>query len=174
MMRAEVVSAVRELVREGRKGFRASYVAERAQVALADAQRDLVALAQVGDLQMNFEVMAPDGRTVAVFHERDRIPDTMVDDEAEDEAQAEFRVTPRNIWVTFSPTKDLLDQLASESAAVAVDDVGGGQPGNCSSPRRARATRATGLRTFWTPTALRSASRSSAATSRSTSASSTS
>lgn len=144
-MRPEVVAAVRQLAREGRTRFRASFVAARAQVPLDDARRDLVALAKVGDLAMRFELMCPStGDTVETFAATDRIPKKFSSYDCDD--GDEFEVTPELLWVTFTPTDELTQEVERDAATV-PDEGGGPAPGKAVGPRwgraRARISRST-------------------------------
>ena len=125
-MRPEVVAAVRELAREGRARFRASYVAERAHVDPEIARRDLVALTRAGAVKMIFELRCPwDGATVASFREREHIPTTFASWQCQH--GEEFDVTPELIWVTFSPSDDLNADVAGdvEDPPKPIEDSGG-------------------------------------------------
>lgn len=133
-MRPEVVQVVHDLARENRARFRASYVATRAGVPLDDARRDLVALSQIGDLKIAFELLCPwDGTTLQAFAAREEIPREFSAFECGNGEP--FEVTPELIWVTFTPTEDLRHQIADE--AVEVEDPGKAQ--GPSTPPSARA-----------------------------------
>lgn len=141
-MRAEVIQAVRDLAREQRSRFRASYVAERAGVPIDHARRDLVALSRLGEVSMNFELLCPwDYTTIATFGAREEIP-TVFTDEACGGGE-EFEVTPELIWVTFTPTDALRAEVAADAEDVEDPTTEGGEPpGNRRSPRRGRRARA--------------------------------
>lgn len=141
-MRPEVVSVVRDLARAKRTRFRASFVAEEAGVPVEDARRNLVKLADVGDLQMNFELLSPfDDSTVATFSSRDRIPTVFASDDSGH--GEEFEVTPDLIWVTFSPTDNLVAEVEREHESPSRTGVDEGDPpGNQSRPRREPPARA--------------------------------
>ena len=142
-MRAEVVSVVRELAREKRPRFRASFIAERAGVTLDEARRDLVKLAKVGDLIIHFELICPfDDASIATFDAREQIPTVFASDECGD--GEEFDVTPELIWVTFSPTDELIADAERENERPRreASDEGSDPPSNPPGPSRWRPGRA--------------------------------
>ena len=113
-MRAEVGAVVRALVAEARVGVRASYVAERAGVPVAAAREDLVRLAEVGDVDMRFEVMCPsDGRTVKTFGVGEELPATLFDFDCN--GGEPFDVTDQLIWVSFTPSSSLRDEVERDA-----------------------------------------------------------
>ncbi len=126
-MHEAVVRAVRELAGEKRSRFRATSVADRAGVSVDVARRDLMDLAKIGDLTLNFEVMSPEsGETLATFGQRDEIPPRL-----EDREGREHEVTRDLIWVSFSPTERVaITQPALESQVPRV-------PGKADRPARA-------------------------------------
>jgi hypothetical protein len=154
MLLPDVLRVVRELAKEGRPRFRASYVADQAGVSQDVARRSLVKLAAAGELVMNFELLSPvDDSTVAIFHEREQVPKMFALDESGD--GEEFEVTPDLIWVTFSPSEELLAEVRSEQTDDATPTSSeGGPPGNLSGPRRPRAARATPTRSRPTSTGV--------------------
>jgi hypothetical protein len=133
-VRPEVVSAVHDLAHERASRFRASFVAARAGVPVEDARRDLLRLASVGMLLMNFELLCPfDDASIATFRERDQIPATFSSEECGE--GEEFEVTPELIWVTFTPTDKLRTEAEQERASA---EKQGAPPGKSRSQRAAK------------------------------------
>jgi hypothetical protein len=87
--------------------FGASYIAQRTGIDVADAYKQLEALAERHDLERHFELISPTtGRSLEEYRLGDTVPvgDTY---EPESEEEEPFVVTPEDILISFSPTAKL-------------------------------------------------------------------
>jgi hypothetical protein len=87
--------------------FGASYIAQRAGIAVPEAYQQLEALAERHDLDRHFELISPmTGRSLQEFRLGDKVPlgDTYEPDREDEEP---FVVTDSDILISFAPTARL-------------------------------------------------------------------
>lgn len=103
-----VLNIVEELAAEpDGHPFGASYIAQRAGIAVPEAYRQLEVLAERHDLDRHFELISPTtGRSLREFRLGDTVPlgDTYEPDREDEEP---FVVTNNDVLVSFSPTARL-------------------------------------------------------------------
>lgn len=103
-----ILPVVEDLVDRGTVGFRASYVAKRANVSEADARAVLVELVNDGRLEVEYDLICPDerGRTIQTFTAAQQLPvgETWSSDRCDSDEP--FVVTGDLILVKFVPTSE--------------------------------------------------------------------
>jgi hypothetical protein len=105
---APVTDVVDDLVAQGTRGFRASYVAKRAGLPPAEVQRALSDMVDQGKLDTRFEVLCPDdkARTAATFNSVEDVPIGQELHSTKCESDEPFRVSDGDVWITFVPTRE--------------------------------------------------------------------
>lgn len=113
---AAVRTVVEELAARGARGFRASHVATVAHEDIEKVRHDLVRLVGDGLLTMNFEVLCPDnGASVRTYGTREEIPFGQEISDERCESLAPFIVDEDLLWVTFTPSRQLLLDLNAQA-----------------------------------------------------------
>jgi hypothetical protein len=110
----DVQDVIAEVATGETRGFRASYVAKRANRPIGEVQRQLVDMVDGGKLDVFFELLCPDsGRLIQRYKADEPLPinETIKRDDCE-----EFDVTLSSFWVTYKPTADLAMELLRRAA----------------------------------------------------------
>lgn len=110
-----VRTVVEELASQGARGFRASHVATVAHEEIEKVRQDLVRLVDDGLLTMSFEVLCPDnGVSVRAYGTREEIPFGQEISDEKCESLEPFVVDEDLLWVTFTPSQQLLLDLNAQ------------------------------------------------------------
>lgn len=115
-MSESVLELVTEMAGQGISRFRASYVARELHERADDVHAELAGLAERGDLDTHFEVICPDPdchRTAATYESEGDIP---LDAEVVCLSGHHSTVSLRNVWVYFTPSRELLLRVARDRA----------------------------------------------------------
>jgi hypothetical protein len=116
---------VETLAREGYERVRPSYVAEHTHADAAEAHAVLAAMAENGDLDSHFEVICNNSechRTVARY---ERVDDVPLGKELECPSGHRTAVTLQNVWVYYTPSRDLLLRVNREGQGSGGDQKKG-------------------------------------------------
>jgi hypothetical protein len=105
----DILDIIAEVATDRTRGFRASYIAKKANRSLDDVQRELVTMVDDGQLDVYYELLCPEsGRLIQRYASKDDLPigQTIERDDCET-----FEATVSSFWVTYKPSADLAMEL---------------------------------------------------------------